>query len=361
MSDLKFIQELEAHYNLAKKRGVVIFKPGEESRGFCTLTLRNADPSRHGELLEHLHRKAATLATDGKPAEGAYPTTTSDLLQVMGTFRSEGRRGANVEGVTMSQVGGKRDAVNMTLSSSITSYRSPIPSNLDLPRFRCKSAPLRQPGTADGLGEGRLDRTTSPLQCGDGRDTVIWPGRNQLAEIGGIWFYDKGIANVLSLACLRKAFNVVLKEIGFVATGKDGSVMVFEECACGLFAMDARSPESSDLACMGAEFSGARASIVGGHLPEELQDHTGLNSDGNWKDDFQGYSCSMDSILGKHSNTNNFTAIDSRRARTVRDLQHILGHPSDRTLGEFLDRNKLLNCPNTSRDVRNANSLLGPC
>ena len=128
MSDLKFIQELEAHYNLAKKRGVVIFKPGEESRGFCTLALRNADPSRHGELLEHLHRKAATLATDGQPAEGAYPTTTSDLLQLMGTFRSEGRRGANVEGVTMSQVGGKRVAVNMTLSSSITSHRSTIPS-----------------------------------------------------------------------------------------------------------------------------------------------------------------------------------------------------------------------------------------
>ena len=44
----------------------------------------------------------------------------------MGTFRYEGRRGANVEGATMSQVGGKRDAVNMTLSPS--SHRSPIPS-----------------------------------------------------------------------------------------------------------------------------------------------------------------------------------------------------------------------------------------
>ena len=65
MSDLKFIQELEAHYNLAKKRGVVIFKSDEESRGFCTLALRNADPSRRGELLQHLHRKGATLATDG--------------------------------------------------------------------------------------------------------------------------------------------------------------------------------------------------------------------------------------------------------------------------------------------------------
>ena len=68
-------------------------------------------------------------------------------------------------------------------------------------------------------------------------------GRNQLSEVGRIWFYDKGIANVLSLACLREDFNVVLEDIGLVATGKDGSVLVFEERACGLFAM----PESSDL------------------------------------------------------------------------------------------------------------------
>jgi len=98
------------------------------------------------------------------------------------------------------------------------------------------------------------------------------------------------------------------------------------------FAMDARSPESSDLAYMGAEFSGARASIVGGQLPEELQEPTGLKSDGNWKDDFQGYSCSMDSILARHSNANNFTDVESRRARAVRDLQHILGHPSNRSV-----------------------------
>ena len=153
---------------------------------------------------------------------------------------------------------------------------------------------------------------------------------------------------------------MVLTNIGFIATGKDGNVLVFEERACGLFAMDARSPESSDSACMDVE-SGARNSIAGGQSPEEQKSPTGLNSDGDLKDDFQGYSCSMDSTLAKHSNANNFTAADSRRARAVRDLQHILGHPSDRTLSEFLDRNKLLNCPYTSRDVRNADSLLGPC
>jgi len=319
MSDLKFIQELEAHYNLAKKRGVVIFKSGEESRGFCTLALRNADPSRHGELLEHLHRKGATLATDGKAAEGAYPTTTADLLQLMGTFQSEGRRGAKVEGVTMSQVGGKRDAVNMTLSSSITSHRSLIPSTwVCLDSGASQHLFVNQELLTDWAKD---DSTLLQVRCNAGtvETRSYGRGRNRLAAVGRIWFYDKGIANVLSLACLRKAFDVVLTNIGFIATGKDGNVLVFEERACGLFAMDARSPESSDSACMDVE-SGARNSIAGGQSPEEQKSPTGLNSDGDLKDDFQGYSCSMDSTLAKHSNANNFTAADSRRARTVRDL-----------------------------------------
>jgi len=65
--------------------------------------------------------------------------------------------------------------------------------------------------------------------------------------------------------------------------------MVFKERACGLFAKDARSPESSDSACMDIE-SSARNSIAGDQSPEEQKIPTGLNSD----DDFQGYSCSMD-------------------------------------------------------------------
>jgi len=57
VSDLKFTEELETHYNLPKERGFMIFKPDRERRGFCTLALRNSDPSRHGDILEHLHRK----------------------------------------------------------------------------------------------------------------------------------------------------------------------------------------------------------------------------------------------------------------------------------------------------------------
>ena len=109
-----------------------------------------------------------------------FTDTTSDLLQLMGTFWSEGRKGANVEGVTMSQVGGKRDAVNMTLSSSITSHRSPNPSTWTCLDFGASQHLFIN---QELLTDWEKDDSTvlQVRQCRDGRDTVVWTGAQSIA------------------------------------------------------------------------------------------------------------------------------------------------------------------------------------
>jgi hypothetical protein len=56
-----------------------------------------------------------------------------------------------------------------------------------------------------------------------------------------------------------------------------------------------------------------------------------------------------------------YTAKQVERAKLARELHCALGHPGDDALCAKLDHGGILNCPVTSRDVRAARSLLGPC
>ena len=56
-----------------------------------------------------------------------------------------------------------------------------------------------------------------------------------------------------------------------------------------------------------------------------------------------------------------YTSIQRKRAEHARALHHKLSHPSDRVLGNLLDNNGIINCDLTSRDLRVASILYGPC
>jgi hypothetical protein len=55
-----------------------------------------------------------------------------------------------------------------------------------------------------------------------------------------------------------------------------------------------------------------------------------------------------------------FSAIDCRRAAKIRDLQEILGCPSDVDLANAVEHNVIGNNPFTRRDVRIAKKIFGP-
>jgi len=57
----------------------------------------------------------------------------------------------------------------------------------------------------------------------------------------------------------------------------------------------------------------------------------------------------------------NLTDIERQRAIQVRELHNALGHPSDSAMIKLLQGGKLRGCPLGTRDVEEANKLLGPC
>ena len=58
---------------------------------------------------------------------------------------------------------------------------------------------------------------------------------------GTVWFHPDGIANILSIACVKEKYRVTsdsLKENQYVAHKGDGSDQVFGESNCGLYFTD---------------------------------------------------------------------------------------------------------------------------
>ena len=310
MSDLQYTRELEHLFGLVKQRGVQLFDKKDETRGLCALALRNADNSRHAELKEHLRRTAAGNVAYGKDPNEAYPDNMSDLLRIMQEFRTQ--QGVAVgTGVSFTQVAGEFSVYNMTMTPTISSQTHGIPRS-----WICVDSGATQHVFCNkDFINGLTTDTTSVLHihCNAGKSTTqrYGTGFGVLQKAGRIWYQPDGIANVLSLSELRKVYDIKLEDRGFILTSS-GIELVFKERACGLFAMDV-----SLITCL--------------------------------------------TIASVKVNSANYSKEDCRRAKAVRDLQHKLGHPDDKTFGAALDNSKILNCPYTSRDIHNAKTIFGPC
>lgn len=66
-------------------------------------------------------------------------------------------------------------------------------------------------------------------------------------------------------------------------------------------------------------------------------------------------------IKGVDGNEYVVSAEEKRRAKAVAKLHDILNHPGDEYFAVLLDSNEFINCPYTSRDLRTARKVLGPC
>jgi hypothetical protein len=134
----------------------------------------------------------------------------------------------------------------------------------------------------------------------------------------GYYFYPKGVANILSLALIAKTKRV------FMDTAIDDAFYVFNED--GTYARFSKTPNG--MYCIN------------------------INSNGD------------DHIVMAHQTVKgesiHFSAIDCRRAAKVRELQEILGCPSDVDLANAVEHNVIGNNPFTRRDIRIAKKIFGP-
>ena len=141
-----------------------------------------------------------------------------------------------------------------------------------------------------------------------------------LPGYGTVWYDPDAIANILSLRRVRDRYHVLYDSSmrKFIVTKPCGKEFVFQESDGGLHYLDTTLPHG--------------------------EHHHGH----------------MFYINTVHDNKKNFTNNDYLRAVRARELQVMVGRPSDKEFIKILKTSSLPNCPVSPRDVLIANELFGP-
>ena len=136
-----------------------------------------------------------------------------------------------------------------------------------------------------------------------------------------VWYDPMAIANILSLRQVRKQYHVMYNSTHrkFVVTKPSGKEFTFWESEGGLHYLDTAGPQHK----------------------QKHQEH-------------------VFTVNTVRDNKRNMTNNDYLRALRARELQIMVGRPSDKDLIKILKTSSLPNCPVTPRDVIFANKLFGP-
>lgn len=139
-------------------------------------------------------------------------------------------------------------------------------------------------------------------------------------NLGEVWFNSQSIANILSLAEVRKVCRVTMDtahESAMLVHRIDGSVMRFTEHQCGLFVYDSSNHSSRDVSAY-----------------------------------------SLVSTVSQQKKL--FTRRDVMNADTARQLYRMLGRPSEAEYQRILANGGIRNCPVTPLDAQRALLIYGP-
>jgi hypothetical protein len=142
-----------------------------------------------------------------------------------------------------------------------------------------------------------------------------------LKNYGTVWYSDSAIANILSLAQVKKKFPIKYDSTQgnqFVVI-KPVRNIVFQESHSGLYYHDTEN----------------RAYVMLTTTKEAMVDTIKANREG-------------------------FTDRDYKRAKRARKALGLVGYPSPRDFKNMVSYNMIKNCPVTPSDVANANKIFGP-
>ena len=135
-----------------------------------------------------------------------------------------------------------------------------------------------------------------------------------LSRYGTVWYHPDGIANILSLAEVRKQFHVTYhssQQNEFAVHKPDRTTKQFVQSDRGLFYLN-MSAGGTTLVTM------------------------------------------VDNNKSKYTNT------DYSCAQLAHRIQHMIGRPSTRDFLHFVDNNLIPNCPITRQDILAAEHIFGP-
>ena len=157
--------------------------------------------------------------------------------------------------------------------------------------------------------------TTLTVRCNAGLKTTRWRGR--LPGFGWVWLLHGGVANIVSLSRTKETFRVTYDSAlgnSFDVFKKDGSVVKFTERSNRLYCFD---------------------------LCDRTEESTIL-------------------ITTVDDNKLKFSGQDVAKADQARTLQQRVGRPSTADLIGYIHDKLIKNCPVTTQDVRNAETIYGP-
>eukprot|EP00536_Pseudo-nitzschia_multiseries_P008127 jgi/Psemu1/19634/gm1.19634_g len=135
-----------------------------------------------------------------------------------------------------------------------------------------------------------------------------------LLGFGVVWFYENGLANVLSLALVSDQYQVTVDTSidNALYVHKDGGTRRFQRSACNLYYCD-------------------------------MQEHNGT-------------VLALNTVEGK---ANSYFVLDCSRAKKARDMQEILGFPTSQELVKMIENNIIKDCPVTRRDIKIMTDIYG--
>ena len=145
-----------------------------------------------------------------------------------------------------------------------------------------------------------------------------------LRNFGVVWYNKESLANILSLAQVRKNFRVTMdtdKEPAMVVHRKDGSKIKFTEYSSGLYYYE---------------------------VPKKKKDKLDIELD-----DY----CFVTTVT---QNKKMFTRREIEAADRARDLYAKIGRPSQERFEKILSENSIINCPVTVSDAKRVLTIYGP-
>jgi len=149
------------------------------------------------------------------------------------------------------------------------------------------------------------------LHCNAGMATVNKVG--DLAGYGTVWYFEEGIANILSLNNVKKKYRVTYDSTAsdcFEVHRADGTKHIFKPSKKGLL------------------YSSVNNNIF---LVTTIEDKI-----------------------------NKYSIREYSNAKKARELQNIIGRPSNQDLINYVESNMIPNCPITKQDILRAEDIFGP-
>ena len=293
--------------------------------------ITNRPHHRSQPALQFMSAGTKVAGTDGTTHDGITCYECKDEGHYASSCPKKGKKGPKkltMQHVTALQVVLQNESSDPNTSNMtfVQNYKSPIPSSWVLLDSQSTVSVFRSP---DLLSNIRRSSETLTVLTNGGPQLSDWVGTSSL--FGQVWYNPSSLANILSLALVRKRYRVTMDTSIDPALNvhlPNGVIIRFCEFESGLYYFDSKHLTHNSTNSQLIQYSPPPSS------------HTFLQSVAN--------------------NKQNFTRREIAHADRARRLYRHLGRPSEQQFQDILQKNLLRDCPVTPDDAKRAYHIYGP-